>query len=91
MCVHDNLRSLELIKQYCEEEKIKGLLVGVDARKAFDSVYHEYMQEVSKKLWSWTQIHKLGQKTEQKPHSRNHGEWVHNRENIVGTILGILM
>ena len=37
-----------MIKQYCEEEKIKGLLVGVDARKAFDSVDHEYMQEVLK-------------------------------------------
>ena len=41
--VHGNLRSLELIKQYCEEEKIRGLLVGVDARKAFDSVDHEYL------------------------------------------------
>ena len=40
--VHDNLRSLELIKQYFKQEKIKGLLVGVDARKAFDSVDHEY-------------------------------------------------
>ena len=25
-----------------KQEKIKGLLVGVDARKAFDSVDHEY-------------------------------------------------
>ena len=31
--VHDNLRSLELIKQHCKQEKIKGLLVGVDAEK----------------------------------------------------------
>ena len=40
--VHDNIGSLELIKQYCKQEKIKGLLVGVDARKAFDIVDHEY-------------------------------------------------
>ena len=33
---------MALIKQYCKQEKIKGLLVGVDARKAFDSVDHEY-------------------------------------------------
>ena len=44
--VHDNLRSIELIKHYCKEEKIKGLLVGVDAKKAFDSVDHGYMQGV---------------------------------------------
>ena len=31
-----------MIKQYCEEEKIRGLLVGVDAKKAFDSIDHEY-------------------------------------------------
>ena len=40
--VHANLRSLELIKQYYEEEKIRGLLLGVDAKKAFDSMDHEY-------------------------------------------------
>ena len=36
--MHNNLKSLELIKQYCEEEKLKGLLVGADAKKAFDSM-----------------------------------------------------
>jgi hypothetical protein len=44
--VHDNLKSLNLIKQYCKTEKIKGLMIGVDARKAFDSVDHNYMQGV---------------------------------------------
>ena len=29
-----------------KQEKIKGLLVGVDARKAFDSVDHEYLFKV---------------------------------------------
>ena len=57
--LHDNLRSLELIKQYCIQEKIKGLLVGVDARKAFDSVHHEYYEKYKKKsfgLGMWTGI-----------------------------------
>ena len=44
--MHNNLRSLKLIKQYCKEQKIKGLFVGVDARKAFDSVDHRYMLRV---------------------------------------------
>ena len=34
LIIHNNLRSLKVIKQYCEEEKIKGLFVGVDAKKA---------------------------------------------------------
>ena len=33
--VHDNLRSLDLIKQYCKSERLKGLMIGVDTRKAF--------------------------------------------------------
>ena len=36
--------SLDLIKQYYKSEKIKGLMFGVDAKKAFDSVDHNYMQ-----------------------------------------------
>ena len=44
--MHDNLRSLDLIKQYCKSERLKGLMIGVDARKAFDSVDHNYMQGV---------------------------------------------
>ena len=45
-----------------KRKKIKGLLVGVDARKAFDSVDHEYMQEVLKsygfgpKFINWVKI-----------------------------------
>ncbi len=44
--VHDNLMSLNLIKQYCKSERIKGLMIGVNARKAFDSMDHHFMQEV---------------------------------------------
>jgi hypothetical protein len=40
--VHNNLRSLNLIKQYCRSERIKGLMIGVDSRKAFDSVDHNF-------------------------------------------------
>ena len=29
----DNIRSSDLIKQYCKSEKIKGLMIGVDARR----------------------------------------------------------
>ena len=37
--VHDNLLSFK-------SERIKGLMTGLDARKAFDSVDHNYMQGV---------------------------------------------
>ena len=50
--VHDNLRSLDLIKQYCKSERIEGLMIGVVARKAFDSVDHNYMQGVLE-AYSW--------------------------------------
>ena len=33
--VHDNLRSLDLIKQYSKSERIKGLMIGVDVSKSF--------------------------------------------------------
>jgi hypothetical protein len=38
--VNDNSRTRKLIKKLCKEQKIKCLLVGVDAKKAFDSVDH---------------------------------------------------
>ena len=44
--MHDNLRSLKLIKQLCKTGKIKGLVVGVDARKALGCVNYNYMQAV---------------------------------------------
>ena len=42
----DNLRILDLIKQYYKSERIIGLMIGVGAKKAFDSVDHNYMQGV---------------------------------------------
>ena len=44
--VCDKLGSLKLIKPFCKTAKMKGLLVGGDARKAFDSVNYSYMQAV---------------------------------------------
>ena len=34
------------MKTYCKSERLKGLMIGVDARKAFDSMDHNYMQGV---------------------------------------------
>ena len=45
----DNIRSLDLIKQYCKSGRIKGLMIGVDAKNAFDSVDHNY-------IWVWAKI-----------------------------------
>ena len=40
--IMDNLRSISFLKQHCEENKIEAALVSLDAKKAFDSVDHEY-------------------------------------------------
>jgi len=44
--VHDNLRMFEFYKDYCRKENIDALLISLDAKKAFDSVSHKYLQEV---------------------------------------------
>jgi hypothetical protein len=46
--VMDNLRSNMFIKNYCESNKVDGLLVSLDAKKAFDSVDHNYICRVLK-------------------------------------------
>jgi hypothetical protein len=43
--VMDNIRSNFYIKNLCESKKIDGLLISLDAKKAFDSVSHEYIRE----------------------------------------------
>ena len=45
-CVEEYLRSIDLIKQYCKMQRKKRLVIGVDARKVFDSVNHIYMQGI---------------------------------------------
>jgi hypothetical protein len=46
--VSDNLRSNFFLKKYCKENNINATLVSLDAKKAFDSVDHEYIKETLK-------------------------------------------
>jgi exonuclease III len=43
--VSDNLRSNFFYKKKCEQENQKAVLVSLDAKKAFDSVDHDYIKE----------------------------------------------
>jgi hypothetical protein len=42
--VSDNLRSNFFLKKYCKEKNINSVLISLDAKKAFDSVDHEYIK-----------------------------------------------
>ena len=44
--VMDNLRSNKFLKDYCNKQNIRAALTSLDARKAFDSVSHEYIDQV---------------------------------------------
>ena len=44
--VMDNIRCNNFFKEYCRSKGIKAALVSLDAKKAFDSVDHEYIDEV---------------------------------------------
>ncbi len=48
--VHDNLRSIDIVKDICSKRNIDGYLVSLDARKAFDSVDHNFIDAVLKKF-----------------------------------------
>ncbi len=43
--VSDNLSSNYFIKDYCRKKKIDSVLISLDAKKAFDSVDHEYIKK----------------------------------------------
>jgi len=43
--VADNLRSNFFFKQYCKTNKLNAVLISLDAKKAFDSVDHKYIEE----------------------------------------------
>jgi len=46
--IHEALiNTVETIRD-CESKKVAGILVSVDLKKAFDSVFHEFMREVYK-------------------------------------------
>ncbi len=44
--VHDNLRSIDIVKDMCVKHNIEGYLVSLDAKKAFDSVDHNFIDAV---------------------------------------------
>jgi hypothetical protein len=43
--VSDNLRSNFFLKQHCKSNKQNAVLISLDAKKAFDSVDHQYIEE----------------------------------------------
>jgi hypothetical protein len=43
--VADNLRSNFFFKQHCRKNKVDAVLISLDAKKAFDSVDHKYIEE----------------------------------------------
>jgi exonuclease III len=43
--VADNLRSNYFLKKYCREKDLDSVLISLDAKKAFDSVDHQYIEE----------------------------------------------
>jgi exonuclease III len=48
--VHDNLRSIDIVKDMCSSHNIEGYLVSLDAKKAFDSVDHKFIDAVLHKF-----------------------------------------
>ena len=40
----DNLRSILFMRDHCVEEDLDSVLISLDARKAFDSVSHQYIE-----------------------------------------------
>ena len=43
--VADNLRTNFFFKQFCKSNKVNAVLISLDAKKAFDSVDHKYIEE----------------------------------------------
>ena len=43
--IADNLRTNFFYKKYCQKNNIGAVLVSLDAKKAFDSVSHQYIEE----------------------------------------------
>jgi len=48
--IHDNLRTIDIIRNYCTQKNINGFLVSLDAKKAFDSVDHRFIEKVLEKF-----------------------------------------
>jgi hypothetical protein len=47
--VMDNIRCNIYVKKYCKDHKIDAILTSLDAKKAFDSVNHKYIDKVLEK------------------------------------------
>jgi hypothetical protein len=47
--VHDNIRLINLVKDYCSNDDKSPILISLDAKKAFDSVSHSFISDVLKK------------------------------------------
>ena len=43
--VTDNLRSMVFMNDHCRDEQVEAVLVSLDAKKAFDSVDHGYIEK----------------------------------------------
>ena len=39
------MRSISFVNDYCRNERVESVLVSLDAKKAFDSVDHDYVVE----------------------------------------------
>jgi len=50
----DNLLTIQSIVDYCEERGIEGYLVSLDAKKTFNSVDHQFMLDMLKKIYFGT-------------------------------------
>ncbi len=48
--VHDNLRTIGLVKDFCKHHNTDGYLVSLDAKKAFDVVDHNFIDMVLEKF-----------------------------------------
>ena len=48
-CITDNLRSIAFVNDFCRNENVESVLVSLDAKKAFDSVDHDYVIETLKR------------------------------------------
>jgi hypothetical protein len=48
--VHDNLRAIDITKQLCVRDNKEAYVISLDAKKAFDSIDHEFIVKVLEKF-----------------------------------------
>jgi hypothetical protein len=42
--VHNNIRKINIVKQFCSDSAMNPVRIGLDAKKAFDSVSHAFIE-----------------------------------------------